>query len=82
MTDLRALVLEAWANALGAPAAGDDEDFFDAGGDSLAFLQMTVTVEERTGLRLPVADVLAAPTPAGIVALLARQDEATAGSAP
>ena len=78
MNDPHALVLEAWELALGEPAAGDDEDFFDAGGDSLAFLQLTVTLEERTGAKLPVGDVLADPTPTGIAALLRRAGGAAA----
>lgn len=80
MTDLRALVREAWALALGGPAPQDTTDFFDAGGDSLAFLQMTVTIEERTGVRLPVADVIADPTPSGIAALTRRRLDLAASS--
>jgi hypothetical protein len=80
MNDLHALVLTTWEDAIGEPAAHDAVDFFDAGGNSLSFLQLTMTLEEYTGTRLPVADVLADPTPSGITALLHRESS-EAGSA-
>jgi amino acid adenylation domain-containing protein len=50
-----------WEEVLGAPV-GVREDFFDAGGHSLAALRLLARVERLTGRRLPMATLLAGPT--------------------
>jgi len=51
-----------WEEVLGAGPAGVRDDFFDAGGHSLAALRLLAGVERLTGLRVPMATLLAAPT--------------------
>jgi hypothetical protein len=43
---------EAWEAAVGSPATSIDEDFFDAGGDSLVAARLTGLLREATGLAL------------------------------
>ncbi|HEU4558931.1 MAG TPA: alpha/beta fold hydrolase, partial [Longimicrobium sp.] len=51
-----------WEEVLGVGAAGVRDDFFDVGGHSLAALRLLAAVERFTGLRVPMATLLAAPT--------------------
>ncbi|MFD7882538.1 amino acid adenylation domain-containing protein [Streptomyces bauhiniae] len=69
-----------WAQVLGQdPAAiGPDSDFFALGGDSVRLGALLDRIEARLGRRLGFRQVYAAPTPAGMRALLAHAGEATA----
>ncbi|MGX7694817.1 amino acid adenylation domain-containing protein [Gordonia polyisoprenivorans] len=60
-------VCAAFESVLGVPV-GMDDDFFDAGGNSLALIALRDEVERRTGLRMSVAELFAHATPAGVVA--------------
>jgi non-ribosomal peptide synthetase-like protein len=55
-----AWVAERWTAALGAPVAGADDDFFDAGGGSLVAAQLVSALRERFGT-VTVADVYEYP---------------------
>jgi non-ribosomal peptide synthetase-like protein len=55
-----AWVAERWTAALGAPVAGPDDDFFDAGGGSLVAAQLVSALRERFGT-VTVADVYEYP---------------------
>ncbi|MGV9879880.1 thioesterase domain-containing protein, partial [Streptomyces sp. NPDC003006] len=54
----------------GAEAAGPDTDFFASGGHSLSALRLAGRIEEAWGVRVPVATLFAAPTPARLLARL------------
>ncbi|WP_253194243.1 non-ribosomal peptide synthetase [Gordonia sp. i37] len=60
-------VCAAFEFVLGVPV-GMDDDFFDAGGNSLALIALRDEIEHRTGLRMSVAELFAHATPAGVVA--------------
>ncbi|CAM5460333.1 Amino acid adenylation domain-containing protein OS=Streptomyces alboniger OX=132473 GN=CP975_24360 PE=4 SV=1 [Streptomyces alboniger] len=60
-----------FGEVLGLAETGPDTDFFASGGHSLSALRLADKVETAWGVRVPVAALFAAPTPA---ALLARLD--------
>ncbi|MFD8498822.1 alpha/beta fold hydrolase [Amycolatopsis sp. NPDC059657] len=62
------VLLSAWAEELGAEPAPDD-NFFEAGGDSLKAAKL-VAKARRAGLTLSLADFLAAPSVNGLLARL------------
>lgn len=65
-----------WSEQLGV-AVGPDDDFFDLGGHSLVAVHLLARIEDRFGVTLPLAAVMDAPTPRGLVA---RLDEAPDGA--
>lgn len=60
-----------WQEILGldAPPVPADQ-FFDLGGTSLAVMELVVRIEDELGVDLPVLDVLAVPSLAGLAARL------------
>ncbi|MBV9539716.1 MAG: hypothetical protein JO167_00485, partial [Alphaproteobacteria bacterium] len=56
---------------------GRDDDFFDAGGDSLSTLNLMFAIEEAFGIELPVTMIYAAPT---IAALATAIDSRSTGA--
>ncbi|CAG7606167.1 Alpha/beta fold hydrolase [Actinacidiphila bryophytorum] len=50
-------VADAWTEVLGLRTAAPDDNFFDAGGDSLSAARLTGLLAERYGIALPVVDV-------------------------
>jgi acyl-coenzyme A synthetase/AMP-(fatty) acid ligase/thioesterase domain-containing protein len=52
----------AWRAVLGAPATGLQEDFFDAGGDSLKAIALMIELEGALGAELPLTLINEAPT--------------------
>ncbi|MCI0752657.1 acetoacetate--CoA ligase [Teichococcus vastitatis] len=63
---LRAL----WEELLGVSPIGRDEDFFALGGHSLLAGRLFGEIEQRRGLRLPIATLFGAPTIAALAAVL------------
>ncbi len=61
-TDLEAALLEIFEQVLKVSPIGVEQDFFELGGDSLAFLQVVDLVEERLGLNVPLDQPLPAIT--------------------
>jgi len=53
-----------------------DEDFFDAGGDSLKAISLMVELEQALGVELPLTLINEAPTFGGLVAALKAQEPA------
>ena len=70
-------IADLWATLLGLDEIGVDDNFFDLGGDSLNAVRMLLTLEAKTGARIP-QDYLRKPT----VAALAQFCAADAVNAP
>ncbi|MGC0417232.1 SDR family NAD(P)-dependent oxidoreductase [Embleya sp. AB8] len=66
---LRAL----WAEALGIPDLGLDQDFFDLGGDSLTAVQLMTRIKDRLGVDVSIGTLFQRPT----VRLMAQEVVAT-----
>ncbi|WP_281203447.1 non-ribosomal peptide synthetase [Nocardiopsis trehalosi] len=65
------LVADVFADLLGAPDIGADDDFFALGGNSLAAARAANALRARLGADVGVPDLFAAPTPAALAARLA-----------
>jgi acyl transferase domain-containing protein len=74
---LRAALHELWVEALGHPEVGEDDDFFDLGGNSLSAIQLMSNIQERFGVELSVAVLFERPT----VSLIAESLEAQGAGA-
>ena len=59
-----------WRRVLERDDIGRDDDFFDAGGDSLSTLGLMFGIEEALGRELPVTMIFAAPTIATLAAAI------------
>ncbi len=70
-------VMRVFADVLGRTDVGPDDHFFQIGGNSLSAFQTVSRLRQRFEVELPLADVLANPTPRGIAALI--PDPAAAG---
>lgn len=70
-TSLELRVWKLWEQVLDTRAFGIDDDFFALGGYSLLVARLLAVVEERLGVRVPVATFFRAPT----VRALAREVE-------
>ena len=55
-----------WGELLKAERVGAGDDFFALGGDSLLAMQLFFVIEDRMGVRLPVAAIFEAPTLRGL----------------
>jgi amino acid adenylation domain-containing protein len=60
--DLEATLGTIWADVLGRPSVGVNQNFFDLGGYSLLATRVFALIEERTGHRLPMSALFDAPT--------------------
>ncbi|MFD7130755.1 amino acid adenylation domain-containing protein [Streptomyces sp. NPDC059894] len=65
--DRERLLCALFAEVLGLPRAGVDDDFFALGGDSIVSIRL-VTLARRAGLALSPRQVFQSPTPAGLAA--------------
>jgi hypothetical protein len=69
--DLTAAVCALWAEALGTDEIGPDDDFFEAGGNSITAIRMLPEIKNRFGVEPGVAVVFDNPTPRELAGALA-----------
>jgi amino acid adenylation domain-containing protein len=70
ITALEETLLSLFAEILGNPQIGIDDNFFTRGGQSLSAVRLIGKICARTGLELTVRDLVNAPTAAGLAQLL------------
>ncbi|MFL6123333.1 SDR family NAD(P)-dependent oxidoreductase [Actinophytocola sp.] len=63
---------ELWTAALGSPPEGDRQDFFQAGGDSLAAVELVARIRAELGVRLTVGLLLDAGSFGGLAEIVER----------
>lgn len=68
---LRDLIVAAYQETLRDDGLGPDSDFYEAGGDSLAAVQIIARLRAAFGLDVPVATVFARPTPDDLAVAIA-----------
>lgn len=56
------MLIDVWTELLGFRPSGTNDSFFDIGGDSLSAILLLAEIEKRTGIQLPAASLLGAPT--------------------
>jgi acyl-coenzyme A synthetase/AMP-(fatty) acid ligase/thioesterase domain-containing protein/acyl carrier protein len=66
-------VAQLWQKVLLAPVGGPEEDFFEAGGDSLKAITLTIELERALGLQLSLTLINEAPQFASLCVALAEQ---------
>lgn len=64
-------VAAAWAELLGVPEVGAQDDFFELGGHSLLAMRVMARLRTETGVDLPVRVLFEYPTVAGLAAQIA-----------
>jgi amino acid adenylation domain-containing protein len=60
--DVELRLAEIWKKLLGVDRIGVRDDFFDLGGHSLLAIRMSAEIEDRFGVRMPLATLVEAPT--------------------
>ncbi|MFG1796035.1 amino acid adenylation domain-containing protein [Nocardia sp. NPDC049149] len=70
-TPLEQRVAGVFANVLGIPRVGREDNFFDLGGHSLLAAQLILRLKQTFGEDIPLGSLFARPTVAGVVGLLA-----------
>jgi long-chain acyl-CoA synthetase len=80
--ELEATVARLWAQVLGSGPPGSADDFFAAGGDSLAAADLAARIYRETGVRLTARSLFDAPTVAALAGLIAGARRASAASRP
>ncbi|WTN35326.1 non-ribosomal peptide synthase/polyketide synthase [Streptomyces canus] len=70
---LEEMVCEAFAQILGLPVVGPEDDFFVLGGHSLLVTKLANRVRTVSGTEVPIRLLFEAPTPAAVAVWLAQQ---------
>ncbi|MBM7442873.1 thioesterase II family protein [Streptomyces sp. HB132] len=83
---IRAAVLQAWRDTLEAEPASDDENFFEAGGNSILAVALQRRLVKALGRAVPLRQIHEHPTVAGLLGIstagLPSGRERTAGGSP
>jgi len=61
-SELELTLVEIWESCLGVSPLGIHDDFIELGGDSLKALRVVAEIENATGLRLSIAQLVETPT--------------------
>lgn len=78
VSGLERTIASVWAEVLGVPEVGTNDNFFDLGGHSLALARVHAALEGRLSRSLPLTDLFRYPT---VKALAASLSQAEAGGA-
>ncbi|USQ86166.1 alpha/beta fold hydrolase [Streptomyces phaeoluteigriseus] len=81
-SDREQAVTRVWEETLGIGGIGVHDNFFDLGGDSMRAVLLAGRLKQAGVLDVPAAELLAAPTVAGILAASDERAPDTQGSAP
>jgi amino acid adenylation domain-containing protein len=73
---LELTVLNCWRRLLSRPDIGLDDDFFQAGGDSLVAMRMLTEMNKKLSVKSPVSHLVEAPTARKFAELLIRTKDA------
>jgi amino acid adenylation domain-containing protein/FkbM family methyltransferase len=65
-TDTEKAVAAIWAELLGIPSVGIDEDFFDLGGQSLVAIKVVARLSDMFAIDLPLRNLFERPSVAGL----------------
>ncbi|WP_225835905.1 non-ribosomal peptide synthetase [Streptomyces sp. NK08204] len=80
-TETERVIAAVWSQVLGTEVTGVDDNFFELGGHSLLATQVTSRLRDALGVEVPVRDLFAAPTVAGLAAAVAElAADGTAGA--
>jgi acyl carrier protein len=71
-TELERLLCDLWQDALGIDEVGVDDDFFEAGGNSLVAVQLLGGIRKKTGQRVAMRSLFEASTVAAMAAEIER----------
>jgi NAD(P)-dependent dehydrogenase (short-subunit alcohol dehydrogenase family) len=71
--EIEETIADVWKGLFGIEQIGRDDNFFDLGGHSLLATQLTSRLRVELGIELRLSNVFAAPTIAGMAALLLQQ---------
>ncbi len=75
-TELERKLVELWKRILRVEAVGLDQNFFDAGGDSLTIIALHSNLQKTLGIEMEVTDLFQFPTIRGVARYLAERTQA------
>ncbi|CPV55666.1 non-ribosomal peptide synthase/amino acid adenylation enzyme [Mycobacteroides abscessus subsp. abscessus] len=75
LSALQAVIAQVWQQVLEAEQIGAHDNFFELGGTSLQAIRLLTLVQQATGIRVPLARLLEAPTASELADVVARQRE-------